>query len=363
MIFSSPAPRACLRAGGISAPNGFCRLGMNQQAATFWPASNWASAARFTPVCGSVATSGGIWASWLPVLAPHHRIVRFDTRGFGRSHEPGRPVDWTLDRFADDILEVAAAAGAERFHLVGESMGGTVCLALALATRADAPLLSLTCVSTSHRGASIQRVGSWRERATREGMAAWSAQMMDDRFVAGVLPVAAWRWFSDVQQRTAVENLLDAADMLVRTDLSDALHRIAVPTLLLAPDSSPFLALEIPSDIHRLVPGSEVAVFPGVRHGLAFSHGEECATLLLDFLARRLGRRLGCSSRGAGAARGHRSPIDAAAPDAAAAPISPPSPPSAPPAPSSASARPRGSCRNRRPCSAAAARRCRASGR
>jgi pimeloyl-ACP methyl ester carboxylesterase len=217
--------------------------------------------------------------------------VRFDTRGFGRSHEPGRAVDWTLDRFADDVLEVAAAAGAARFHLVGESMGGTVCLALA--TRADAPLLSLTCVSTSHRGASIQRVGTWRERATREGMAAWSAQMMDDRFVAGVLPQAAYQWFSDVQQRTGIECLLDAADMLVKTDLSDALAGVSVPTLLLAPDSSPFLALEIPSDIHRRVAGSEVAVFPGVRHGLAFSHGAQCARLLLDFLERRLGRRHG----------------------------------------------------------------------
>jgi len=255
------------------------------------PLLPWAGAPQTIVFCHGVAIDCGIWASWLPVLLPHHRIVRFDTRGFGRSYEPGRPIDWTLDRFADDILAVAAAAGAGHFHLVGESMGGTVCLALA--TRADAPLLSLTCVSTSHRGASIQRVGTWRERATREGMAAWSTQMMDDRFVPGVLPEAAYRWFADVQQRTAVENLLDAADMLVRTDLSDALHRIAVPTLLLAPDSSPFLALEIPSDIHRLVPGSEVAVFPGVRHGLAFSHGAQCATLLQAFLGRRLERRHG----------------------------------------------------------------------
>ena len=255
------------------------------------PMLPWVREPETIVFCHGVAIDCGIWATWLPVLAPHYRIVRFDTRGFGRSHEPGRAVDWTLDRFADDILAVADAAGAARFHLVGESMGGTVCLALA--TRTDAPLLSLTCVSTSHRGASIQRVGTWRERATREGMAVWSAQMMDDRFVDGVLPEPARLWFAQVQQRTAVEHLLDAADMLVRTDLAAALPGIAVPTLLLAPDSSPFLALEIPSDIHRLVPGSEVAVFPGVRHGLAFSHGAQCARLLLDFLERRLGRRHG----------------------------------------------------------------------
>jgi pimeloyl-ACP methyl ester carboxylesterase len=251
------------------------------------PLLPWVVEPQTIVFCHGVAIDCGIWATWLPVLAPHYRIVRFDTRGFGRSHEPGRAVDWSLDLFADDILAVAAAAGAERFHLVGESMGGTACLALA--TRANAPLLSLTCVSTSHRGASIQRVGAWRERATREGMAVWSAQMMDDRFVEGVLPEAARQWFSDVQQRTEVGNLLDAADMLVRTDLSAALSRVSAPTLLLVPDSSPFIPLDVPCEIHRSVPNAEVAVFPGVRHGLAFSHGAQCAAMLVDFLARRVG--------------------------------------------------------------------------
>jgi pimeloyl-ACP methyl ester carboxylesterase len=253
------------------------------------PILPWVTDPETIVFCHGVAIDCGIWASWLPVLAPRYRTVLFDTRGFGRSAASGRSIDWSLDLLSDDILAVAGAAGVERFHLVGESMGGTVCLNLA--ARAGSPLASLACVSTSHRGAKIRRVGEWRERATREGMSAWSGQMMDDRFAPGVLPEPARRWFSDVQQRTSVDALLDAADMLVRTDLSAALPRIGVPTLLLAPDSSPFLGLEIPADIHRLIPGSEVAVFPGVRHGLAFSHGPECATLLLRFLERRAGRR------------------------------------------------------------------------
>lgn len=239
--------------------------------------------------CHGVATDCGIWSGWLPVLAPFYRIVRFDTRGFGRSHSPAVRVDWQMAHFADDILRVAQAVGAARFHLVGESMGGTVCLALAC--RGDAPIDSLTCVSTSHRGGRIQRVGEWRDRARREGMVAWSDRMMDDRFTTNALSAPARDWFSQTQRRTDMDALLEAADMLVRTDLSDALVHIKVPTLLLAPDSSPFLGLEIPTDIHRLIPDAELAVFPGVRHGLAFSHGMDCAQALLAFLERRLGRR------------------------------------------------------------------------
>ena len=54
-----------------------------------------------------------------------------------------------------------------------------------------------------------------------------------------------------------------------------------------APDSSPFVSTDLTADIHRLIPNSEIQVFPGARHGLACSHGVECSFALLDFLARQ----------------------------------------------------------------------------
>ena len=235
--------------------------------------------------CHGVAVNCDVWAAWLPVLAPRFRIVRFDTRGFGRSCVPGRKIDWRIDRLADDILRIARATGTERFHLVGESMGGTVCLHLAC--RADAPLLSLTCASTAHRGGSIRRVAEWRDFVVREGIAAWSAQMMERRFYPGALSAAEWDWFNGVQQRTSADSLLDAADMLVAADLAGDLQRITAPTLLLCPDASPFVSLDLSSELHRLIAHSEMAVFPGARHGLPFSHAKACAETLLDFLRRQ----------------------------------------------------------------------------
>lgn len=81
--------------------------------------------------CHGVATNCDIWAGWLPILAPHFRIVRFDTRGFGRSLEYGENFSWSMDALADDIVAVASAADAERFHLIEESVGGTASLHLA----------------------------------------------------------------------------------------------------------------------------------------------------------------------------------------------------------------------------------------
>ncbi|MGI9155988.1 MAG: alpha/beta fold hydrolase [Marmoricola sp.] len=67
-----------------------------------------------------------VWNQVLPLL-DGFRVIRFDFRDFGRSSaatEPFRPMD--------DLRSVLDHLGLERAHLVGNSMGGEACLALAL---------------------------------------------------------------------------------------------------------------------------------------------------------------------------------------------------------------------------------------
>jgi pimeloyl-ACP methyl ester carboxylesterase len=234
--------------------------------------------------CHGVATDAHIWEDWLPALIPHMRIMRFDTRGFGRSAGAAPPVSWTIDRFADDIVAVARAAGAERFHLIGESFGGTA--SLHLATRPRSPVVTLSCVSTSHRGGSMELVRQWRDAVRRNGIQTWSEQMMERRFVPGMLDAARTAWFARTQAATDAEALIAIGELLIRTDLTDALSRIQAPTLLLTPDSSPFVTVELSNQVRQAVPGSEMAVFANARHGLPFSHARECAQTVLAFLQR-----------------------------------------------------------------------------
>ena len=247
--------------------------------------SPWAPAAGTIVFMHGVGTTSDVWADWLPVLADRFRLVRFDTRGFGRSPAPSPGFPWSLDGLADDVLAVADAAGADRFHLVGESLGGTV--ALHLAARGEPRVLSLTIMSTSHRGASIQRVREWREFVGRHGMAAWSAMMMERRFAPGAIDSMRHDWFEREQAKCSADVTLDLADMLIGADLTARLASISVPTLVLAPDSSPFVPLEVAREIHRLVPDGELQVFAGVRHGFVLSHAREGAAALRAFLARR----------------------------------------------------------------------------
>lgn len=76
------------------------------------------------------------WANWrtvLPALAQDFRVVAPDVLGFGSTQRPDG-VTYDLPTWLDHLTGFLDALGLDRVHLVGNSFGGA--LALALATRA-----------------------------------------------------------------------------------------------------------------------------------------------------------------------------------------------------------------------------------
>ncbi len=232
-----------------------------------------------------VGTHGGIWSEWVPVLAGEYRVVRLDVRGYGGSSVPGPDFEWTMMTLVADALTVADTLGAKRFHLVGESLGGTA----AYCTAINHPdrLLSITALCAGHRGGDIRHVDQWRTDMAANGMQAWSDQMMDHRFMAGAISEDRWNWFHEVQTASAPASALGLGEMLMKQRITDQLAAIKVPTLILHPDSSPFLPVNVPNEAHAQISESELHIFDNSKHGIAFSHAKEGAALLRDFLQRR----------------------------------------------------------------------------
>jgi pimeloyl-ACP methyl ester carboxylesterase len=232
-----------------------------------------------------IAANTHIWADWLPVLATRYRLLRFDMRGFAKSAIPPRDYRWTFDALIDDLLKVADAAGIERFHLVGESIGGTVAIAAALAV--PHRLLSLTLSNTAARGGLVANVKGWREVLAQEGQAAWARQLMESRFHPGALVPGLHDWYLRVHETCSMDATLGLADLLLGADLTSRLGEIKLPTLLLSPQSSPFIPLEVMASMRAAIPGAELQVFVHSKHGLPLSHGRACAEVLSASLARR----------------------------------------------------------------------------
>src|SRR4030095_14597499 len=183
-----------------------------------------------------IGASAAIWAGWFPALADAHPLVSFDMRGYGRSHIPAMDFAWSLELMVEDLFTVADAAGLPRFHLVGESIGGTVALAAALAQ--PQRIATLTVSNGAHLGASIQRVEAWRRQLDEGGVKAWSDAFLHDRFHDDALSPEQRAWFAAQQEKWPRDSILNALRVLIGTDLSSRLKDIVQPTLLLHPAGS-----------------------------------------------------------------------------------------------------------------------------
>jgi pimeloyl-ACP methyl ester carboxylesterase len=230
-----------------------------------------------------IGASPGIWQEWLPELIDRYRIVRFDMRGYGRSYIPAAGEKWNSSIFVDDLLAVADAVGAQRPHLVGESIGGTIALYFALRHRER--VATLTISNGADRGAPLQKVSEWQEQLDREGVKAWSDQFMRDRFYDGALSKEKYAWYAAQQEAWTRDSILGALGVLVGTDVRAELPSLKLPVLLLHGDSSPFIPVNVMVDMHHAIPNSRLQVFPRARHGLPFSHASECARAVRQFLA------------------------------------------------------------------------------
>ena len=229
-----------------------------------------------------IGADPGIWSQWLPLLADRYRLVSFDMRGYGRSVIPSDQFEWSLDLLSDDILAVADATGAQRFHLVGESIGGTI--ALLCAANNPGRVESLTVSNGAHLGASIQRSEVWRSQIDDHGIKEWSDRFLEDRFAPGAIDPDRLAWFARCQQAWPRDSILNALSVLIGTDMRNRLQDIRCPVLLLHGDSSPFIPVSVMADLHAGLRNSRLQVFAGARHGLPFSHAQPCAMTLRNFL-------------------------------------------------------------------------------
>jgi 3-oxoadipate enol-lactonase len=208
-----------------------------------------------------VGESLEIFDEWVPIVATRHPVVRYDMRGFGRSVVPPETHEWTMAELIADLLKVAETAfGTGPLHVMGESIGGTIALAAAL--EHPARFASVAMSNAAINGGHIGYAPGWRAE------------------------VARMVWLAEMQARSHAHVVVGLGELLIGTDLTAALPTLKLPLLAMMPDRSPFVSLSQVGTLVDLVPQTEVAVFPGARHGLPLSHGAEAARMLLGFLER-----------------------------------------------------------------------------
>ena len=127
----------------------------------------------------SLGTGTGMWDGVVDELKTEFHIVRADTRGHGRSQVA--PGDYSMEMLAADALAVLDAAGLDKAHICGLSMGALVASHMAVRHCSRVNRLVLCNIVTE------VNFPDWEQRATlvREFLAERTGDRDLDRDILG----------------------------------------------------------------------------------------------------------------------------------------------------------------------------------
>lgn len=209
-------------------------------------------------LCGSLGTNLDLWDPQVAELASDHRVLRFDTRGHGRSGVPDG--DYDLAALGRDALAVLDAAGVEEALVVGVSLGGLV--GLWLAVHAQQRVRGLVAANTAARIGSPE---GWEERirAVRAGGMEAVRAPVEQRFFSaafrGARPDVVEAVLT-VLTATSPTGYAGCCAALRDADLRSAVGGIAVPTLVIGGTRDEATDLGEARRLAAAVPGARLTV-------------------------------------------------------------------------------------------------------
>jgi pimeloyl-ACP methyl ester carboxylesterase len=221
------------------------------------------------------------------------QLVLMDHRGHGRSGRPSDLSEHAIDRYIDDVLAVADAAGLDRFSFLGYSDGTAVGLALAArhSDRVDA-VIGLGAAGTPDEW-SAER--TWLAGAARaDGM---TRLVQGLRSMESDLPDWYERQMLDTDPEMFALELEGWADW---DGGWSELGRIRAPVLIVAGELEEGSEGEAETHAKEAVAGmprGRAEILPGLGHVAVFTRSDLVLPIVRDFLREALGsqsvRRLG----------------------------------------------------------------------
>jgi pimeloyl-ACP methyl ester carboxylesterase len=199
------------------------------------------------------------WMPFLDDLSRDFAVFAPEHPGFGQSDDP----PW-LDDIADLAyfhLDLLAALGLDRVHLVGTSLGGWV--AAELAVRSTLRLASLTLVGAVGITAGGEPIPDVFRMPEAENLRRYYAD-----------PERAARRLGDLERadfRVVAKNRATVTRLAYRPrfhnpGLATWLHRIDVPTLLVWGEADGLVPPAFGEAYRALIPGARLVVLPGAGH-------------------------------------------------------------------------------------------------
>lgn len=216
---------------------------------------------------------GGCSQNWHPFidqLSERYRLILVDLRGHGYSTNPDNK--FTHRDAASDVFLLLDEIGIETFSAMGISSGGMTLLHMATSKpdRIDSMVLISTTTHFPDQARAIMRRAS-----------------------IGTLPRDVQEMYRECAKRgeEQVRQLLSQFNALAENDddmnfTKESLSTITARTLIVHGDRDNFFPVEIPLDLYRSIPNSELWIIPDSDHSAIFDAATPFASTALRFLDR-----------------------------------------------------------------------------
>jgi pimeloyl-ACP methyl ester carboxylesterase len=223
------------------------------------------------------------WRSWVPLLAGDYRVLRYDSRGHGKTTIPPPGAPYTLDQMVDNAVALIQALEIDKVHWVGEASGGIVGMAVALAH--PERIASLTLCNTPFRLPSTTNELFVPEEVQAHGLSYWARKTLHNRLDVDKVAPQWIAWSTEQFDRTPPHIAIAEHKMLEAGDFYSRLHEIRHPVLIMAGDQGKIAPKEQMEQMAAQMPNARLHLFQGYRQGIAFTAPEQCVAQMRAFLA------------------------------------------------------------------------------
>ena len=205
------------------------------------------------------------WARNVPAIAERYRMYLVDLPSFGTMRRSRRR--FVLAEAASWLSGWMEAAGLERAHLVGHSMGGYVSVRLAASQPETVSRLVLVAPAGVPAGRSMLGHLVPLLLAARYATPAFVPVLVRDALRMG--PKTLWRAASD----------------LLAEDVREDARKIQAPTLLVWGENDPLIPPAVGDLLRWDIPDSQLLLLRGAAHVPMFDQPADFDAALLAFLA------------------------------------------------------------------------------
>jgi 3-oxoadipate enol-lactonase len=204
----------------------------------------------------ALGTNLNLWNDQVKALRGSFRILRYDSRGHGRSSAD--PGPYTISLLAADVLNLLDELGVTSAHFCGISMGGMIGQYLAIhhPERISSLVLSNTATRIGTREKWDRRIQGVMEGGMPAVLGEVLAGWFSARFRSGHGSIADS--LAEALKTTSVQGYIGCCEALRDADLSQLIGRVKAPALIIAGTEDQATTLVASQFLHQEIRGSQL---------------------------------------------------------------------------------------------------------